>query len=97
MDLTTAARVFAALGSEAGLTAYLGLALAAPGLPIGELQRRCDVKFEDLSAALAILEAAGLVETQGEADAAWYTANACLLDAVLAFAAGQDADSPSGL
>lgn len=93
MDLTTAARVFAALGSEARLTAYLGLALAAPGLPAGELQRRCDTASGELSAALAVLEAAGLVDTEGEGDAAWCVANARTLEDALAFAAGQDAVS----
>lgn len=73
-ELAAAALIFGTLGSEATLKAYRRLAACPTGLPLAELRDRCGLTTEALSAALAALEAVGLVRSEGEGADAWYSA-----------------------
>lgn len=94
--MAAAARVFEILGSHDHLQVYVRLASVARGLPISDLRKRGDLSAERLTAALAALDAAGLVRAEGDGEAAWYVVNAPLLQEALAFAAGQPLAGPRG-
>jgi hypothetical protein len=101
MQLTTAARLFESLGSEAKLGTFLRIAASPAGLPLAVLRARSGPGPDQLSAILAGLQAAGLVTVQGERDALWFSANGRLLAEALAFAgcgtsAGVARVTPSG-
>lgn len=62
IDVTVAAAIFAALGSEQRLTVIRVLVRAGPdGLSIGELGKRCGVTGSTLTHHMKILAAAGLI------------------------------------
>lgn len=79
MDLPTAAGVFRTLGTEAHLMLYRRLAEAASGLPLSALG-------DDVEAALAELEAVGLVRRNDGVGAPWYQADGALLVRALSLA-----------
>lgn len=73
MDMSTAASIFRALGSEKSLALFRRLAEAAPGLPLPSIEARAEGN------ALAELEAVGLVRRNEGVGAPWYEANPALL------------------
>ena len=86
MDKKQSLTTLAALGQETRLDAFRLLVRVAPeGLPAGEIARRLDVVQNTMSAHLAVLARAGLVEANRQGRVIRYSANFAQMGALLSY------------
>lgn len=86
METSLAASLLAALANPARLTVFRLLVQAGPdGMPAGEIARRTDTLPNTLSANLAVLNHAGLVQTKREGRSVIYSAHYPAMSGLLTF------------
>ncbi|MEM6382232.1 MAG: metalloregulator ArsR/SmtB family transcription factor [Pseudomonadota bacterium] len=86
MDINSALSAFDALSQQARLEAYRLLVRAGPaGMPAGEIATRLDVRQNTMSAHLAVMLHAGLVQRQREGRVIRYSVDIDAMRALLAF------------
>jgi DNA-binding transcriptional ArsR family regulator len=88
MDKLTAIESLSALAQETRLAAFRVLVACCPeGRNAGEIARRCKVPHNTMSTHLAILERAGLIESEKQGREVIYSADIAGLRALVGFLA----------